>query len=745
MRTRGIVTAFCLAGAAAAAAAAAADQDVNPDGHEAAVRFAKSYIVEYAAGTIGKRSSLASTDGITVVRDFDSDVFKGASVEAANLNLDDLLGLPDVVGVWPNDPVYLEPSAGGDAAVQDVVPSVVHNVTGVSRLHDRGFLGQGVKVGVVDTGIWYDHYALGGGFGDGFKVAGGYDFVGDQLWPTVGYDKEPDADPIDLLGHGTHVAGIVAGKSDNFTGVAPEATLYAYKVMSRQGSTDAATLIEAFLRAYDDGVDIITCSIGGANGWADGAWALVASRLVEQGVVVTIAAANSGSQGPFYSSNGSAGKNVLAIASADSPTVEATRASSFTSWGLLNDLGVKPDVAAPGGSIYSTYLNDRWITMSGTSMACPYVAGVAALHIGAFGGRQVHGKGFALALSRQIIASARPLKYHNTAYSELDAPVPQVGNGLVDAFKLFYSNTTLDFEPMALNDTRYFSRYHDITVKNGGSEDVTYQLSARDAYGVETLSSNNATQDRQMKLLGDLVPRKLAVGVSLPRGFTLKPGESKTVSVNFQNPENLGWNAAGLPLYSGRIVVSGDNGEELSVPYAGVAADLRKELTPLFRTGFPYIQSGNPAVIGKTSFTFNLSVESQDFPKVYHNIIWGTRELRWDIFGAEWTERQWAYPPVVGKGGYVGSGAYWVGSGQVPFFDRASMGDPDETLSYPKTYQARSNYNLENWWFGKLANGSQIAIGNYTLRYAALKPFGNPSHSDNWVTFTTPIEVLGQY
>ncbi|GJC88892.1 PII-type proteinase [Colletotrichum liriopes] len=454
-------------------------------------------------------------------------------------------------------------------------------------------------------------------------------------------------------------------------------------------------------------------AIGGSGGWAEEAWAVVASRLVEQGVVVTISAANSGSQGAFYSSSGSSGKNVLAVASADAPSLDTTRASSFTSWGLLNDLSVKPDITAPGGSIYSTYLDNGWTTMSGTSMSCPYVAGVAALYISAFGGRQVHGNGIALALSKQIIASARPLRYHQSEYSELSAPVPQVGNGLVDAFKLLHSNTTLDFKPIALNDTRYFNRYHDVTVKNEGSQAVTYHLTAQDAYGVETLFFNSASQDKQVKTLNDLVPQKLAVEVSLPRDFTLKPGESKTVSINFKNPDTLGWNTAVLPLYSGRIIVSGDNGEELSVPYAGVAADLRKELTPLFRNGFPYVESGAPVVRGKTSFTFNLTLDSQDFPKIFHNIIWGTRELRWDIFGEGWTERQWVYPPVVGESGYVGSGAYWVGSGQAPFFD-PSRWDPEDTLSYPKINQARSNFNFENWWFGKLANGSQIAVGNYT-------------------------------
>ncbi|OLN97165.1 Subtilisin DY [Colletotrichum chlorophyti] len=721
--------------------AVAAQQEGEPD--PAAARFAKSYIVEYAAGALSKRDALASTDGVKVVKNFDSEIFTGASVETADLNLDNLLKLPDVVGVWPNNLAYLEPSASQNDSSEGI-PSVVHDVTGVSKLHERGIFGKGVKIAVVDSGIWYKHEALGGGFGEGFKIAGGYDFVGDAYWPQFGYEKEPDADPIDLSGHGTHVAGIIAGKTDNFSGVAPEASLYAYKVMTQMGSTDSATLIESFLAAYNDGVDIITASIGGSNGWAEEAWAVVASRIVEQGVVVTISAANAGAQGPFYGSSGSSGKNVLAVASADAITVDIVRASSFTSWGLLNDLSVKPDITAPGGDIYSTYLDNGWTTMSGTSMSCPYVAGVAALYISALGGRQVHGKDFALKLSKQIVASAKPLAFSDFTYTSLDAPVPQVGNGLIDAVKLLDSNTTLDFKPIALNDTRYFNRYHDITVKNSGSEDVTYKLSARDAYGVETLLLNETSGDKQVRLYYQLNPEKLAVEVSLPRDFTLKPGESKTVSVNFKNPETLGWNAAALPLYSGKIIVSGDNGEELSVPYAGVAADLRKELTPLFRNGYPYLEGGEPAVRGKTSFTFNLTLGVQDFPKIYHNIIWGTRELRWDIFGQGWTERQWVYPPVVGENNYVGSGAYWVGSGQAPFFDPSAW-DADDTLSYPKTNLARSNFNFENWWFGKLANGSQIAVGNYTLRYAALKPFGNPSHSDNWVKFTTPIEVLGQY
>lgn len=89
----------------------------------------------------------------------------------------------------------------------------IHSMTGVDKAHDAGVLGTGVVVAIIDTGVDYTHPALGGGFGPGFKVAGGYDLVGDGFYPDSG-EKAPDADPMDYVGHGTHVSGIIAGKTD---------------------------------------------------------------------------------------------------------------------------------------------------------------------------------------------------------------------------------------------------------------------------------------------------------------------------------------------------------------------------------------------------------------------------------------------------------------------------------------------------------------------------------------------------
>jgi len=83
--------------------------------------------------------------------------------------------------------------------------------------------------------------------------------------------------------------------------------------------------------------------------------------------------------------NVSASFDITTYIAVDDPT--GGRPSQFTSWGALPDLKVKPDIAAPGGNIFSTALGGGYETQSGTSQAAPYIAGVAALWIGKYGGR----------------------------------------------------------------------------------------------------------------------------------------------------------------------------------------------------------------------------------------------------------------------------------------------------------------------------------------------------------------------
>lgn len=118
--------------------------------------------------------------------------------------------------------------------------------------------------------------------------------------------------------------------------------------------------------------------------------------------MVTISAGNEGNTGPFYSSSGASGHNVLSVAAINvtgNPNISTSDPSAapipalFTSWGPTNELLLKPDIGAPGFEIVSTVPGNSYESMSGTSMAAPYIAGVAALYISKHGGRELHGPG----------------------------------------------------------------------------------------------------------------------------------------------------------------------------------------------------------------------------------------------------------------------------------------------------------------------------------------------------------------
>ena len=154
--------------------------------------------------------------------------FYGLSIEAADVSA--LANLPEVKNIWPNklhdrprpwSPVAFNEDitmvSAGNSKRDD--PSLPHipgdsdinvslKMSGVDEVHKLNITGNGVKVAVIDSGIDYRHPALGGGFGSGFKVAGGYDLCGDDY--DGSNDPVPDEDPLAECvegGHGTHVAG----------------------------------------------------------------------------------------------------------------------------------------------------------------------------------------------------------------------------------------------------------------------------------------------------------------------------------------------------------------------------------------------------------------------------------------------------------------------------------------------------------------------------------------------------------
>lgn len=168
-------------------------------------------------------------------------------------------------------------------------------------------------------------------------------------------------------------------------------------------------------------------------------------------------------------------------------------------------------------------------------MAAPYVAGVAALWVSAHGGRDANGVGFAKKLHERIISSGVSVPWYDGTLTNFDypAPVAQVGNGLVNAWKVLTYDTRLEFDKIALNDTRYFNRYHDVTIVNDGDETVSYTWAVEHSGGLEAigwLPSSTGIRVKRIKKYAELRPLTLEAKVSLPKAFKLAPGEKKTVS-----------------------------------------------------------------------------------------------------------------------------------------------------------------------------------------------------------------------
>ncbi len=236
--------------------------------------------------------------------------------------------------------------------------------------------GTGIEIGIIDTGVDYTYPDLGGCLGVNCKVIGGYDFVNE------------DSDPMDDFGHGTHVAAIAAGNG-TLKGVAPDAKIYAYKVLDNYGSGYSDDIIAAIERAADpnqdydfsDHLDVINLSLGG-EGDPDDPMSQAIDNAAGEGVVAAVAAGNWGSGLQSIASPGTA-KKAITVAASDKQDVIA----SFSSRGpvIWNDQSiVKPDITAPGVSIcaaewdnwLSDYrcLDDKHIAISGTSMAAPHIA-----------------------------------------------------------------------------------------------------------------------------------------------------------------------------------------------------------------------------------------------------------------------------------------------------------------------------------------------------------------------------------
>jgi len=243
----------------------------------------------------------------------------------------------------PNDPRYDDQYADQQVNASDA--------------WDKTFGDANVTIGVVDQGVKYDHPDLDGNMDDAVSNYG-RDFVDD--------DSDPYPDVLSDEYHGTHVSGIAAAETDSGEGVTGigNSSVLSGRALSERGSGSTSDIADAVTWAADKGADVINLSLGG-GGYTDTMKNAV-SYATDNGALVVAAAGNDGRNSVSYPA---AYSECLGVSALDPDETLA----SYSNYG--NEI----ELAAPGTNVLSTWTDDGYNKISGTSMATPVVAGVAGL------------------------------------------------------------------------------------------------------------------------------------------------------------------------------------------------------------------------------------------------------------------------------------------------------------------------------------------------------------------------------
>jgi len=324
----------------------------------------------------------------------------------------------------------------------------------------RGYDGKGVKVAVLDTGIDTSHPDL-----------------KDQVIAAKNFTTAHTT--ADRYGHGTHVASIIAGtgakSGGKYKGVAPGAKLLNGKVLDDQGEGDDSGILAGMEWAATQGADIVNLSLGGGDTPGIDPLEATVNRLSEEkGILFAIAAGNEGEQGAKTIGSPGSAADALTVGAVDG----ADRLAYFSSRGPTVDGTIKPDVTAPGVGITAASAKGSeiakeygenppgYVTISGTSMATPHVAGAAALL------KQQHPDWTFSQLKRVLVGSAKGGAY--TPYEQ--------GSGRIQVDKaidqsVVAETTSVDFPLQQWPHTDDTPVTRKLTYRNLGTKDVTLTLS----------------------------------------------------------------------------------------------------------------------------------------------------------------------------------------------------------------------------------------------------------------------------
>jgi len=329
-------------------------------------------------------------------------LFNGFAVKASYSSMDEIKNIPGVKNVYISENIKIKPYLSTSVGITSSLPSQVED-----------YSGKGQAVAVIDTEFNVNHdffktaplnpkYSL-----DDIKniissqnlkssVVADEVYVNEKIPFAYDYANKSYDVYSTVNVHGSHVAGIIGGKNgkdasgNTINGVAPDCQLLLMKVTDKNGEIIETAVLDALEDAVKLGASVVNVSLGidYASSSSLPVWEQSFNNAYNAGVFVCAATGNLGrgfyEKTPLttnidYSAAGvpATFSNITAVASATNVTSTPSQISSFSSYGVTENLELKPEITAPGQSVYSSVPNNSYTTQQGTSMASPHIAGAA--------------------------------------------------------------------------------------------------------------------------------------------------------------------------------------------------------------------------------------------------------------------------------------------------------------------------------------------------------------------------------
>ncbi len=370
--------------------------------------------------------------------------------------------------------------------------------------------------------------------------------------------------------------------------------------------------------------------------------------------------------------------------------------SSFSSWGLSPDLQLKPEIGAPGGSIYSTIPLELggYGSMSGTSMASPHVAGAVALLL------QAAPRTAAGAVRTILENSAQPKLWSGNPGLGFLEPVQRQGSGMLRIDNAVLSTTRIEPANLSLGESQAGPQTRTLVLDNRGRRAVTYTLSS-----VNGLTTGPSTYTPSFFSNG--------ASVAFSRStITVPPSTALGVAVTVTPPPTLASTAGGL--YGGFVVATPDDGSPvLRVPFAGYIGDYqaRQVLVPT-AFGFPWLAklSGANYVNQPSGATYTMT--GNDVPFFLIHFEHQSQKVRMTVRDAD-----------SGKSWHRALQTEWMGRNSTPTGFFAFTWD-GTTVAGNKTYT--------------------VPNGRYTVELEVLKALGDAENPAHWETWTSPVITVNR-